>query len=304
MGAVPYRMHRFRLALGLCLSLYSLTLLSAQTRAEETVQALRYGVTLFHYYQQDYFDALTEVMAAQQLGQLIPHADNAELLRGGISLSYGMDVVAEEIFQQLLDSSNEAADRNQAWFYLAKMTWQRGQLDRSAAALAQISPGYQGVLRDESDYLRAAVSLRRGDELHAATVMEQLPEDSPWRYYLAYNLGAAEAERGDWPGAVAYFQSLDVLRGGTEESKALRDKALTAAGYAQIAAGDYEGAVGEFTQVRLDSPLSDRALLGYGWASLEKEDYLAALSPWQVLGERSLLSESVRESLLAVPYAY
>ncbi len=299
MVATRLRIYGCRLALGLCL-----TLCTTLSRAEERVQALRYGVTLFHYYQQDYFDALTELMAAQQLEQLAPHADNAELLRGGISLSYGMDNVAEQIFQQLLGSSNEAADRNQAWFYLGKITWQRGQLDRAAAALGQVSNDYQGALRDETDYLRAAVSLGQGDELYAATLMEQLPEDSPWRYYLAYNLGATEAARGEWMGAVAYFRPLDVLQGGTGESKALRDKALTASGYALMAVGKYGEAGGEFTRVRLDSPMSDRALLGYGWASLEMGDYLAALSPWQVLGERSLLSESVRESLLALPYAY
>ena len=243
-------------------------------------------------------------MAAQQLEQLAPHADNAELLRGGISLSYGMDRVAQEIFQQLLDSSSTAADRNQAWFYLGKMTWQRGELDRSATALAQIATSYQGALRDESDYLQGSISLRQGDATRAATVMEQLPEDSPWRYYLAYNLGAAEAQRGDWTAAVTYFHTLDVLQGGDNESKTLRDKALTASGYALIGAEEYSAAIDEFTRVRLTSPLSDPALLGYGWAAAEMEDYLAALSPWQVLAERSLLSKSVRESLLALPYAY
>lgn len=95
-----------------------------------------------------------------------------------------------------------------------------------------------------------------------------------------------------------------MLRGGTAESKALRDRALTASGYALLAAGEYRQAGGEFTRVRLEGPMAERALLGYGWASLEEGEYLAALSPWQALGERSLLNESVRESLLAIPYAY
>lgn len=277
---------------------------AAAENEEETVQALRYGVTLYHYYQQDYFNALTELMAAQELQALATHTDNAELLRGGISLSYGMDYVAENIFETLLTGTLDAPDRNQAWFYLGKMTWQRGQLDRAEAALSQMSKHYQGVFLDEANYLRASISLSRGDQLHATTMMHTIPEDSPWRYYLAYNLGAAEAAGDNWLGAVDYFQTLDVLRGGNDESKSLRDKAMNASGYAFMAAGQYEQALQAFTGTRLHGNQSDRALLGYGWAALELGDFERALPPWQMLNERSLMSASARESLIALPYAY
>ncbi|MEM6583808.1 MAG: hypothetical protein AAF699_21205, partial [Pseudomonadota bacterium] len=92
-------------SVALCLPIYSK---ASSDDAEETVQALRYGVTLYHYYQQDYFNALTELMAAQELQALAMHADNAELLRGGISLSYGMDRVAENIFEELLTENLDA----------------------------------------------------------------------------------------------------------------------------------------------------------------------------------------------------
>ena len=110
-----------------------LFLLSAGwVHAAQNVQSLRYGVTLFHFYQQDYFEALTELMVAQQLEQLDIHTANAELLRGGMSLSYGMDRVAEEVFQDLLaDQSSSVSSQNYedsgvAWFHLAKLAWRRG----------------------------------------------------------------------------------------------------------------------------------------------------------------------------------
>jgi hypothetical protein len=67
---------------------------------------------------------------------------------------------------------------------------------------------------------------------------------------------------------------------------------------------DYAGAVARFSQVRLDSPMVEQALLGYGWSALESGDYHQALAPWQNLAGRSPLRPAVQEALLAVPYAY
>lgn len=170
--------------------------------------SLRYGVSLYYFYQQDYFDALSELMVAQQLGELATHAAHSELLRAGMSLSYGMDRVAESLFQQMLAQSGPTVDRDKAWFYLAKIAWQRGELARAEAALASMSPGYDGSLAAEADYLRASISLRRGDLAQATSLAARLPEDSPWRYYLDYNLGAALAAGGDWSAAIAAFQRL------------------------------------------------------------------------------------------------
>lgn len=268
------------------------------------LSSLRYGVSLYYFYQQDYFDALSELLVAQQLGELAAHAAHAELLRAGMSLSYGMDREAEALFRELLAQAGPTVDRDKAWFYLAKIAWQRGEPGRAQAALGNISSTYEGPLAADADYLRAAISLRAGDLDEARSRAARLPQDSPWRYYFDYNLGAALAGDGDWAAAIAAFQRLGPQPLGTEEGRALQDKAYTAAGFAAIAAGEFAAAAGEFTRVRLDSPLADRALLGYGWAQAEQEDYRAALSPWLLLAERDPAGTSVRESLLAVPFAY
>ena len=273
-------------------------------RAAESVEALRYGVSLYHLYQGDYFDSLTELMVGQKLEQLGPHMENAELLRGGVSLSYGMDREAERIFQALLSEPREGVDRNRAWFYLAKLAWQRGELQRAAAALDQVDALASARLAEEATYLRSAIALRQGDRSKSSAVAQVLPEASDWRLYHAYNMGASLAADEQWSEASIQFHQFDDTELYSDELKALRDRAYTAAGYAAIAAGDYRAAAGDFRQVRLDGAMSDRALLGYGWASVETDDYLAALGPWQVLSEKPPLNQSVRESLLAVPYAY
>jgi hypothetical protein len=281
-----------------------LAFLASTAQAAETVQALRYGVTLFHFFQQDYFESLTELMTAQELEQLASHAENAELLRGGMSLSYGMDLEAQRIFERMLSEPRETVDRDRAWFYLAKLAWQRGDAQRATGALAQMASDYEGELADEANYLRAAISLRQGDESTALVYSELLPEESPWLSYVYYNTAAFLATKGDWDGAISEFERLEALPASSIETRALRDKAYTASGFARMAGGDMALATQDFRRVTLNSSQANRAMLGYGWALSELGDYRAALSPWKALSERSVIGESARESLLAIPYAY
>ncbi len=289
-------------------ALLTLVLASGAVRAAETVESLRYGVSLYHLYQGDYFQSLTELMVGQAQEELGPHTENAELLRGGISLSYGMDREAERVFTALLSEPREGVNRQRAWFYLAKVAWQRSEIERAAialdrAGLALVDIDRRDELAQEAAYLRAAIALSQGDLAAARSSLAALPEKSPWRFYSSYNLGAAHAAEGDWVAAAGHFHQLGKAE-ATPELRTLRDRAFTASGYALMAAGEFDAAREDFRQVRLLSPVADRALLGHGWAAFENGDAMAALAPWRELGTRPPLSQSVRESLLAVPYAY
>ena len=289
------------------LALFVCVCLNPGTQAAQTVQSLRYGSTLFHFFQQDYYSALTDLMVAQKLDQLGPHTERAEMLRGGMNLSYGMDNEARLTFETLLGENSDLQyldDRDRAWFYLAKLAWRRGDAGASKYALEKLSRPYREPFAEEAIYLHSSLALREGDEKQALDYARQLTENSPWKHYLYYNLGANQAAGESWQAAIEYFSQLDQMPLITEESKTVRDRALTASGYALMSWGKFGAAREQFKQVRLDSPMADRALLGYGWASSEMGDFPLALSSWQTLSGRGLYAPAARESLLAIPYAY
>ena len=60
---------------------------AAGARADDdgvVVQDLAYGEVLFEFFQEDYFAALTRLLAAQKRGELEHHGPEAELMLGGI----------------------------------------------------------------------------------------------------------------------------------------------------------------------------------------------------------------------------
>lgn len=300
-------------ALACCALSYGLMVpaLRADDEPITSVQDLRYGVVLYDFYQDDYFQALTELLLGEQRRDMPHHAEFARLLRGGISLSYGMDTQARGIFEELLAQHPNPRVRDRAWFYLGKNYYERGDTDNAFGMLQRSGDKLPHRLQQERDYLRANIALQRGDLAAAQLTLSKQGLDSeddetlnPWQPYLLFNRGVLQAQRGDAQAAANSFAQLSALPLQAEEHKALRDRAFTASGYTYLGAQQPQAALAAFRQVRLSSPFADKALLGYGWAAAQSNDFEMALQPWQELNQRSLLSPAVQEGLLAVPYAY
>ena len=98
---------------------------AAEAVSGSVVRDLYYGETLFHFYQDEHFDALTHLLVARDSGRVGNHEAESELLLGGLYLHYGQHIRAEQIFSRLLQDSTEAEVRNRAWFYLGKVRYQR-----------------------------------------------------------------------------------------------------------------------------------------------------------------------------------
>lgn len=268
------------------------------------VKDLQYGDVLFYFYQDDYFDAITRLLAAQQLERL-PHTEGeAELLLGGLYLSLGEHVEAGKIFEALLAGKVSEAVRNKAWFYLGKVWYERGYLQESERALRQVSGRIQPRISAERYMLLAQLMLREGrydDAIAALSAWRGAPD---WTAYAQFNLGVALVRTGRLPEAAGYLDRVGRMETSDEELLSLRDKANLALGFAYLQAQRPGDAKPVLERVRLEGPFSSMALLGAGWADSALGQFKKALVPWTALRKRNLLDSAVQEAYLTVPYAY
>ena len=262
-----------------------------------------YGEVLFYFYQNDYFPAIVRLLAAQEQSQLSEHTEQAELLLGGMYLSYGHHLAAADIFERLLADKVSPEIRDRTWFFLAKIWKQRGYLDKSQEALTNLSDTLPDNLWREAQMLQAQIYIDSAQYDRAIALLQAWEGKTEWASYAKFNLGVALVRSGQVDAASGILDELGSIDPFNEELTSLRDRANLALGYSLLQDGQPLAAKRPLQRVRLNGPFSNKALLGVGWADAEVENFSRALVPWMELRGRDLLDPAVQESMLAIPYA-
>jgi Tetratricopeptide repeat len=264
-----------------------------------------YGDTLFHFFKGRYFTAVTGLMVSQHFERVPKHADEAEVLRGGLLLSYGLHREAGDIFAKLIEKGSAPAVRDRAWFFLAKIRYQRGFLPEAEQAVDQVEKNLPPELEEERGLLKANLLMARADYASAVTVLGGMAAStSGAAAYARYNLGVALVKSGDLAGGSKLLDEIGRAPAANEEYRSLRDKANVALGFAALQADRPEDARPALERVRLQGLQSNKALLGFGWAAAALKNPKLALVPWTELAERDASDSAVLEARIAVPYAY
>jgi hypothetical protein len=235
---------------------------------------------------------------------VVHHSDEAELLLGGLYLSYGEHLEAGAIFERLLKADAPLSVRNRAWFYLGKVWYQRGYWAQAESALRKVEGELPVQLEAERRNLLAQVLIQQGRFDDAIALLNGWRGPPDWTAFAQFNLGVALVRKGRLDDAAAMLDAVGQMDAPGDELAALRDKANLALGYAYLQAGQAAQAKPILQRVRLEGPQSNKALLGVGWADSAAEQYREALVPWMELHGRNLLDAAVQESYLAVPFAF
>lgn len=277
---------------------------SSEPALTNTVRDPHYGDVLFQFYQGRYFTSITTLMTSQHFERVPQHADEAEVLRGGLLLSYGLHREAGQIFAQLIERGAAPPVRDRAWYYLAKIRYQRGFLADAETALARIEGPLPGALEEDRGLLQANLLLARADYAAAAEVLNGMTASGTAGPYARYNLGVALIRSGDSAGGSRWLTELGQAPAAGEEARSLRDRANVALGFAALQDERAEDARGHLERVRLTSLHANKALLGFGWAAAALKQPEQALVPWTELAGRDASDAAVLEARIAVPYAY
>ncbi len=283
------------------------------TAAEDGLRDLYFGEALFYANQGQFFEALERLDA--ELGQyygldepsldtLHFHVGDAEFSVGDFELSYRMHHRAGRAITAVLEGDVDDVVRNEAAFRLARIHFQKDQLDDALNALGRIEGEIPDIIEDDVEFLRANIYLATDRSDEAAEVLRDLQGSDSLQSFAAYNLGIAMLQGGHEADALEQLDRAGQLGTIEEGDLSIRDKSNLVLGTLLLESDRFADASRSLDRVRLEGPLSNQALLSAGWAAFYAESFERAIVPWSMLAERDSTDPSVQEAMLALPYAY
>src|SRR5262245_28562506 len=301
------RATRRLIGLGLALGLAALPVTG------DDLRDLFFGEAFYHAFQGQYFDALqrldTELALYRGLDQpeldtLHYHINDAEFSVGDFELNYRMHHRAGRAIKAVLEGNVNEAIRNEAAFRLARIHFQKGQLDDALHALERIQGTVPAQIKDDVEFLRANIYMATGRPSDAVKVLAQLRSNESLAGFVSYNLGIALLQDGRPQEAIEQLDKAGQLPAGDPANLAIRDKANLVLGAILFESGNFERAKESLDRVRLQGPFSNQALLRAGSAEASANKYDRALVSWNILAEREPTDVAVQEAMLAAPHAY
>ncbi len=267
------------------------------------IRNLHFGETLYHFYQKKYFTAISNLLVAQKRHPIKTQENDPELLLGGLYLSYNMSNPASQIFNQLANKKTDKSINSSAWYYLARIAYEKNDLNQAQQAVNKVSNKLPYRYNDEFQHLRSNILLKGKKYKQAIKVLENFSGSTEWSNYAKFNLAAALIKTDRQKQGMALLDEVARIETRDQEQVALRDKANLALGYSALRDKQYDNAAAYFKQIRLIGSQSNKALLGIGWAYHKEGKLKRSLVPWIELKNRASKDPTVQEALLTIPYA-
>jgi tetratricopeptide (TPR) repeat protein len=302
----------YRAPLSLTGLLLFVCLATSASRGDE-LKDLYFGEALYYAHQGEFFEALerldTEVkqhgeLDEPELGTLHYHINDAEFSLGDFELRYRMHHRAGRAIRAVLEGAVDEIVRNDAAYRLARIHFQKGQMEDAMRALERIDGKTPESIRDDIEFLRANIYLAQGQPADSVDILRHLQGSESFGGFAAYNLGIAYLQDGQRQAALEQLERAGQIATSDPAELAIRDKSNLVLGTMLLETGEYDKALPFLNRVRLDGPFSNQALLSSGWANMSIDSVERAVVPWSILAEREVTDRATQEAMLALPYAY
>lgn len=267
-------------------------------------QALEYGTVFYDFYQQDYFTALVDHEYVSHMGNPIALGDQSQVLKGGMLVSYGVPNQALPIFERLLASTHDEETQNSAWYYLARLYYNKSDAANAAKALGNIQGKVSSDVHAEYHYLATLININGNHLEKAEQAFEVLPQTSPYHPYLRFNMAIGHLKSGNLVQAVGELEHVASYAGTKEELLVLADRARHGLAQLAIQSGSFLEAWNYLTGIRSVGLYSNRALLTYAWAAIKLKRFDDAISALEILNERSIALPEVQEAKVLLAHLY
>ncbi len=283
----------------------------AENKTSHQVKDLAYGVSLFNFFQQKYFSAITELLVAEHYQRIKSDDKNPPLLLGGLYLSYDLHRQSASVFEQLLkdeDLEMPITIQDQAHFLLGKNHFHDGAWAKAEEQFISIRDGLKLDNEEEKLFLLNTLFLRNDDFEQAEETLDYFVSDSIWRGYAQFNTASRLIQHHDEDSIELGFDLLEELASDDSphiEKQLLKDKANLALAYVALRDGHSKLSIEYFNDIRLKGIESNKALLGVGWARYREDEYRQAVIPWMHLASSQTESDlAVQEAFISIPYAF
>lgn len=215
-----------------------------------------------------YFSASAELL--QLLGEKPDRQLSKAYFRrlADATLNFGVEQRAATIYRELVPEPSTALSLARARIRLAEFDYQRGKLAEAIAELEALKPQLPKQATLEWQDLLGRALLGQGRYREAAAVLAELKDAGLQRAFTRYNYGVALVKDGRVAQGLSVLDKVGQIEADDPDELAVRDKANLALGYHFLRNQQGGTAVGVLQRVRSNGPLSNRALLGLGWAYL------------------------------------
>ena len=149
--------------------------------------------TLFSAYQEDWFDAISRFDINLDAGDdpfSKPYNQRYTTLID-FELAYRMYLRDGQNVLRVIKNDGVDRTRNESLFRLAKLYYQKGQLDNALQTINRISGEIIPEIADDLAFLKAQVLITNGRYVDAITILDDLSKGNRLPGFANYNLGIA-----------------------------------------------------------------------------------------------------------------